>query len=63
MRVLTWPVTGSVWAIDYAEPPAPIDGRYDALLAVRDLASGMQLLWQPVEAATGDNANLRIGAL
>ena len=56
LRVLTWPVVGRVWAIDYAEPPQPINGRYSYLLAARDLASGMQLLWQPVEAATGEHA-------
>jgi transposase InsO family protein len=56
LRVLSWPVVGRVWAIDYAEPVLPVDGRYSYLLAVRDLASGMQLLWQPVEAATGANA-------
>jgi transposase InsO family protein len=56
LRVLHWPVPGRVWAIDYAEPPQPIDGHFDYLLAVRDLATGMQLLWLPVEAATGVNA-------
>jgi transposase InsO family protein len=50
--VLQWPVAGSVWAIDFAQPPRPIDGRYGYLLAVRDLASGQQLLWQPVREAT-----------
>lgn len=56
LRVLHWPVAGRVWAIDYAEPPSPIEGRWNYLLAARDLASGMQLLWLPVEAATGANA-------
>jgi transposase InsO family protein len=46
---LRWPEPGRVWAIDYADPPLPIDGAYDAVLAVRDLASGRQLLWLPVE--------------
>jgi len=48
-HVLRWPQPGRVWAIDYAEPPLPIDGVYGALLAVRDLASGRQLLWLPVQ--------------
>jgi len=48
-HVLHWPEPGRVWAIDYAEPPLPIDGAYRAVLAVRDLASGRQLLWLPVE--------------
>jgi transposase InsO family protein len=52
LRVLEWPIPGRVWAIDFAEPPAPIDGCFGHLLAVRDLATGMPLLWRPVEAAT-----------
>jgi transposase InsO family protein len=63
LRVLHWPVAGRVWAIDYAGPFQPIDGRWAYLLAVRDLATGMQLLWQPVEAATGDNAALALATL
>lgn len=63
LRVLSWPVPGRVWAIDYAGPVPPIDGQYPNLLAVRDLASGMQLLWQPVEAATGDNAAQALATL
>jgi putative transposase len=47
-HVLHWPEPGRIWAIDYAEPPLPIDSVYRALLAVRDLASGRQLLWLPV---------------
>jgi hypothetical protein len=49
---LSWQVAGAVWAIDFAEAPRAVDGAYPYLLAVRDLASGMQLLWQPVAAAT-----------
>jgi putative transposase len=56
LRVLHWPVGGRVWAIDSAESPNMIDGRCGYLLAARDLSSGMQLVWQPVEAATGDAA-------
>jgi hypothetical protein len=47
-RRLHWTRPGTVWAIDFAEPPQPIEGRYRRLLAVRDLASGYQLLWLPV---------------
>jgi transposase InsO family protein len=50
LRVLHWQVPGTVWAIDFAKAPAPIDGLYPYLLAVRDLASGKQLLWRPVRA-------------
>jgi transposase InsO family protein len=49
LHVLHWQSPGSVWGIDFAEPPLPIDGCYAYLLAVRDLASGVQLLWLPVE--------------
>jgi transposase InsO family protein len=53
-HVLHWQVPGVVWALDFAEAPAPIDGRYPYLLAARDLASGAQLLWLPVAALTAD---------
>jgi transposase InsO family protein len=53
---LHWTRPGAVWAIDFAEPPAPIDGIHTALLAVRDLASGRQLLWHPVQRATAPAA-------
>ena len=52
LRVLNWPVPGTVWTIDFAEPPTPIDGQFGYLLAARDLATGMPLLWRPVAAAT-----------
>jgi transposase InsO family protein len=52
LRVLHWQRPGSVWAMDFAEPPTPIDGLHSYLLAVRDLASGQQLLWLPIAATT-----------
>jgi putative transposase len=52
LHVLTWQRPGTVWAMDFAKAPCVIDGRYRYLLAVRDLASGQQLLWQPVMAPT-----------
>jgi hypothetical protein len=52
LHVLRWQCPGSVWAIDYAEPPQPLEEGFTDLLAVRDLASGLQLLWLPVPAAT-----------
>jgi transposase InsO family protein len=52
VHVLNWTRVGTVWAIDFAEPPQVIDGLYRYLLAVRDLASGQQLLWQPLAQAT-----------
>jgi transposase InsO family protein len=52
LHVLHWQHPGTVWAIDYARPPLPLEEGYTDLLAVRDLASGMQLLWLPVTGAT-----------
>ena len=49
LQALHWDRPGAVWAVDYAEPPSPIEGQYRYLLAVRDLASGQQLAWLPVE--------------
>jgi hypothetical protein len=43
-RILRWQTPSAVWAMDYSQAPAPIDGSHPHLLAVRDLASGQQLL-------------------
>jgi transposase InsO family protein len=51
-NVLHWTTPGVIWAIDFTEAPQPIDGVYPYLLAVRDLASGKALLWQPLVEAT-----------
>jgi transposase InsO family protein len=63
LHLLRWPVAGSVWAIDYAETPVAIDGLYPYLLAVRDLASGQQLLWLPVPEATSAQAQQALATL
>jgi transposase InsO family protein len=52
LRILHWTQPGRVWAIDFTEAPLPIDGVDHYLLAVRDLASGHQLLWLPVRHAS-----------
>ena len=52
IHVLHWQLPGTVWAMDFAKAPVAIDGVYPYLLAVRDLASGQQLLWQPVADMT-----------
>jgi Integrase core domain len=52
LHVLHWHQPGRVWAIDFADPPLPLEEGWADLLAVRDLASGQQLLWLPVAAAT-----------
>lgn len=56
LRVLHWPEPGRVWAIDFTQAPSIIDGQFPDLLAIRDLATGLQLLWQPIEAATAEAA-------
>jgi transposase InsO family protein len=47
-HVLNWRRPGTVWAMDFTEVSHPIDGVWPYVLAVRDLASGMQLAWRPV---------------
>jgi hypothetical protein len=63
LRVLHWPEPGRVWAIDFTQAPALVDGRFPDLLAIRDLATGYQLLWQPIAAATADAAAHALEAL
>jgi transposase InsO family protein len=51
-HVLHWLRPGAVWAMDFHEPHQRIDGLFPYVLAVRDLASGLQLAWTPVIDAT-----------
>jgi transposase InsO family protein len=60
---LRWPTAGRVWAIDFTQAPAAIDGLFPYLLAVRDLASGQQLLWQPTLSLTAAAARDALAAL
>ncbi len=53
LRVLAWSGVGRVWAIDFTGPLSALVGNARYILAVRDLASGRQLLWRPADAATG----------
>jgi len=48
LHVLHWHRPGAVWAMDHTDPPSAIDGCWRHILAVRDLASRMQLGWLPV---------------
>ena len=50
-HLLHWHRVGAIWAMDFHEHRQPIDGLYPYVLAVRDLASGMQLAWTPVRDA------------
>jgi transposase InsO family protein len=53
---LHWQRSGAIWAIDHSEPPRAIDGYYKQILAIRDLASGKQLAWTPVQDTTAESA-------
>jgi hypothetical protein len=47
LHVLRWHTPGTVWAIDFSDPPFPIDTQYPYFFVVRDLASGNVLLALP----------------
>jgi transposase InsO family protein len=47
VHTLRWQRPGAVWAIDFTEPPLPVDNQYRYVLGVRDLASGNLLLALP----------------
>lgn len=47
MTRLHWNTPGSVWAMDFTQPDCPVDGQFNRVLVVRDLASGYVLLTQP----------------
>jgi transposase InsO family protein len=50
LHVLHWRVPGAVWAMDFTQATYRVEGKDRYLLAVRDLASGQQLLWWPTPA-------------
>jgi transposase InsO family protein len=52
LHVLQWTTVGAVWAMDFTDPPAPIEGNYPKIFCVRDLTSGKQLAALPAENAT-----------
>jgi len=60
LRSLRWTRPGSVWAMDFTEAPAPIDGVYRYILLIRDLASGRMLLTQP---CTSQSAAMTLDSL
>ena len=63
LEELTWHSPGRVWAMDHTKAPTPVDGIYPKILAVRDLASGMQLAWLPVPDETADTTSKALHAL
>ena len=60
---LTWHVAGSVWAMDFSEAPYLIDGVYQYLFALRDLASRYQLAWFPVPDEKAETIRPLLGQL
>jgi transposase InsO family protein len=60
---LHWARPGAVWAMDFHGPRPPIDGLYPHLFAVRDLASGQQLLWSPVADVTSATVRAALTSL
>jgi transposase InsO family protein len=60
---LRWLRPGTVWGIDFTEVSHPIDERYPYAFTVRDLASGMQLLWRAVAAETAETAQAELELL
>jgi len=43
VSALRWRKPGSVWAMDFTQPPRPVDGLFPRVLVARDLPSGLQL--------------------
>lgn len=54
MHTLRWLEPGRVWAADFTDPPAPIDGIYNQILSTRDLCSGRNLCALPAESESGE---------
>jgi len=51
---LQWRRPGMVWAMDHSYPPQVIEGRHRRIFALRDLASGCQLAFDPVPDESAD---------
>ncbi len=49
-----WTRAGSVWAMDWTDPDHALEGGYEKILSVRDLASGTALLALPTAAESGE---------
>jgi transposase InsO family protein len=47
---LQWHRPGTIWAMDHSEATQLIDGQYEQIFAVRDLASHRQLAWRGVQS-------------
>lgn len=47
VHALKWLRPGAVWAMDFNDPPRPIDGIFKHIFKLRDLGSGNSLAWLP----------------
>lgn len=63
LNCLDWQRVGAVWAMDFANLPCVVDGQYRRMLAVRDLASGMELFALPAEHADAETVRDALEAL
>lgn len=60
---LSWTRPGSVWAMDWTNPEMPVDGVYQKIFVVRDLASGENLLSRPSPAESENLAARELSLL
>jgi transposase InsO family protein len=60
---LEWALPGTVWAMDFTDPPGVIDGLYEHVLTVRDLAGSMELEALPVVYADGETVAAALESL
>ena len=63
MTRLCWTTPGNVWAMDFTKPKSPIDGIFERVLVVRDLASGYTQLTLPCHAEDSDTVHIALQSL
>lgn len=63
LHQLTWHKPGSVWAVDLADPPEPVDGNGRVVLAVRDLPSRYTVAWKSLPRGTAAEVSRAIATL
>ena len=60
---LRWFKPGTVWAMDHCTPPAPVEGVYQRILSIRDLAGQVPLAWSPVPDESAVHVRLVLASL
>jgi len=60
---LEWRRPGAVWAADFSQPPCRIDGEYERLVMVRDLASEAQILAQGAHVESAEEVRIALEGL